>query len=190
MKIVRMSNVCLFVALVFAFGILAGCATQPRTDNNVTPPAPTRAPTGDNVGVDDRTNNDLFDNRTGMLTDGNRFDNDRNRNNMRLADDIANRLTNMREIDEATVFLTGNTAYVAVDMPGRQEGQLTNNLKDRIADEVRHLDTRIDNVYVSADPDFFSRMGAYARDIRNGRPISGLANEITETLRRIFPTAE
>lgn len=182
----------LVTVLVMAFAI--GCTAQPRPNDDTTPPAQTRAPggdvmrDGDTTGVNDRGMNDGRNNLGLNRNRGNMDWNDRN--NMRLADDIANRLTNMREVDAATVWLSGNNAYVAVDIEGDREGRVTNKLKDRIGDEVRHMDGNIDNVYVSADPDFFDRMGGYARDIRNGAPIEGMFDEVNETLRRVFPTAE
>lgn len=197
----RWLNLALVCTLVIAFA--AGCAPQQRPDDD-TAPDPTRAPGINDMGPNDNRNNLGLDNdrdgnagilgrngnNAGMLDrDGNDVG-DRAEGNMRLADDIANRLTNMREIDAATVMLSDNNAFVAVDMPGRQQGRVTNDLKNRISDEVRHLDRDIDNVYVSADPDFFNRMGGYARDIRNGEPIQGLADQVTETIRRVFPTAQ
>lgn len=205
----------LVTVLVMAFAI--GCTAQPRPNDDTTPPAPTRAP-GDNTTTDGNTTgpndrglndarNNLGLNRNRGNTDwndGNRantnwnddvvgndnYSRNANRNNMRLADDIANRLTNIRGVDAATVMLSGNNAYVAVDMEGDRKGRVTDKIKDRIADEVRDTDRSINNVYVSADPDFFDRMGGYARDIRNGAPIGGLFDEVNETLRRVFPTAK
>lgn len=155
--------------------------------------------TGVNDGVNDANSarNNLGNNPGNNLGDNNNRNNagvpknggGGSEGNMRLADDVADRLTNMREIDAATVLLTDNNAYVAVDLPGDQRGRVTNDLKDRISDEVRHVDRSIENVYVSGDPDFFNRMGGYARDIRNGQPIEGLFDEVTETIRRVFPTA-
>lgn len=202
----------LAIVSVLVIALMAGCAAQERPDDdNLNNPDQTRAP-GD-IG------NNMGDRNNGWMGNGNRdtgdngfADNDRNRNNggnrsgmndngtqnntgggvegnMRLADDVADRLTNMREIDAATVLLTDDNAFVAVDLPGDQEGRVTNDLKERISDEVRHLDRDIANVYVSADPDFFDRVNGYARDIRNGQPVDGMMDEINETIRRVFPTA-
>lgn len=204
---------------VLIIALLAGCTAQQRPNDDNGAPTPTRAPRTNDLGVNDTPGvNDMGpnDNRnnignrdTGVndgVNNGNRnntgMNDNRNNNgftddtrggaqgNMRLADDIADRLTNMREVDAATVMLTDNNAFVAVDLPGDQRGRVTNDLKDRIADEVRHVDRSIDNVYVSGDPDFFDRMGGYARDIRNGQPVEGLLDEVTETIRRVFPTAQ
>lgn len=131
--------------------------------------------------------NNTGNNRTNMGTRGTAGT--RSNADLRLADHIADKLSDRRDISNATVMLTNNNAYVAVDMPGNREGELTNDLKKSISREVKKMDKSIDNVYVSADVDFMNRMGTYARDIRNGRPIRGMVEEVTETIRRVFPTA-
>lgn len=113
----------------------------------------------------------------------------RTNGNMRLADNIADKLSNRRDIENATVMLSDDNAFIAIDMPGNEQGQITNDLKKSISRDVKKMDKSIDNVFVSADVDFFDRMDAYAEDIRNGKPIGGMVDQVTETLRRIFPTA-
>lgn len=160
-------------------------------------PGPGVNNTGPNNGWNDATNagRNGAPGTMGPGANGNGWNNGngnvgtRANNNMRLADDIADKLGDMREINNATVMLTDDNAFVAVDMPGNRQGDLTNDLKKRISRNVKKMDKSVDNVYVSADADFFDRMGTYARDIRNGDPIQGMAEQVTETLRRIFPTA-
>ena len=192
----RTKFICLLVGIILVVGAIAGCATnqRPNDNDNVAPPTPTRAP-GNNNAIDNDTNwNNVRDDNLndGVADDRDDLDmrNDNGRNTMRLADDIAQRVANMQDVGNATVFVTGDNAYVAVDMPGNRQGHLTNDLKGRIAKTVRGMDNDIDDVYVSADPDFFNRMGKYAGDVRNGRPIQGMVNQITETIRRVFPTTD
>lgn len=207
-------------ALVLVASFVAGCTALQRPDGTTTPSPTRSTGDGtrvnddwgmnrngtmgtrDNVrnwGADDNRNNLGVNDDRGNIRNRDNIrddvgartrDNARTNDNMRLADDIADKITNMKGIDNATVMVTNRTAYVAVDLPDKQEGRLTNDLKSRISDEVKRTDNKIDKVYVSGDPDFFNRMGGYAEDIRNGRPISGLFDEITETVRRIFPTAQ
>lgn len=201
----NLAIVSLMVGMLFT-----GCATANR--NNVGP-TPTRAPgagpgvnnvgpNGWNNGTANRWNNGTpngwnngmanngWNNGTNMGTraPGNGFAT-RTDGNYRLADHIADKLANRRDINNATVMLTDNNAYVAVDMPGNREGDLTNDMKKSISRDVKKMDKSVNNVYVSADADFFTRMGDYARDIRNGHPIRGMADQVTETIRRVFPTA-
>ncbi|MDQ6599271.1 YhcN/YlaJ family sporulation lipoprotein [Bacillus salipaludis] len=113
-----------------------------------------------------------------------RNDND-NRNRMSVADDAANRVSDLSEVDSATVIASDNNAYVAVKLAGNDK--LTNNLEDKISDKVKSVDRDIDNVYISANPDFFGQMNQWAGDIRDGRPVTGFFKEFSDAVRRVFP---
>ncbi|MGN7763402.1 YhcN/YlaJ family sporulation lipoprotein [Paenibacillus sp. 22594] len=65
---------------------------------------------------------------------------------------------------------------------------VTRELKDKIAAEVRQYDKNIDNVYVSANPDFVERANFYAQEFRAGHPLRGFAREFSTMVERIFPT--
>jgi len=67
------------------------------------------------------------------------------------------------------------------------EPHISAALKDRIANEVRKMAPQIQQVYVSADPDFVSRMTAYWEDVRKGQPIQGFIVEFNAMVERVFP---
>jgi len=60
-------------------------------------------------------------------------------------------------------------------------------LKDQIADEVKKMVPQIKQVYVSANPEFVSRMAAYWEDVRKGNPIQGFIVEFNAMVERVFP---
>ncbi|WNS43403.1 YhcN/YlaJ family sporulation lipoprotein [Paenibacillus sp. MMS20-IR301] len=70
----------------------------------------------------------------------------------------------------------------------RDNDTLTQDLKDKIADQVKKSNPDIKNVYVSANPDFVERADYYAREFRAGHPLKGFANEFRTMVERIFPT--
>ena len=72
-------------------------------------------------------------------------------------------------------------------MKGNPKGNLTNELKGKISKKVKETDNNINNVFVSANPDFVDRMRNYGDRIQNGEPIEGLFEEFGETINRIFP---
>ncbi|MET1178847.1 YhcN/YlaJ family sporulation lipoprotein [Peribacillus simplex] len=169
-------------ALIALF--LTGCGTN---DNNND---------GKNVGMNTRSNqNDAFDN-TLNVNDRNgdndhnarQLNNDDNDNKMRVADEVANRLEDMDDVKGASVIVTDNNAYVAVDLTN--DKNLTNDLEKKIVDQVKKHDQGVDNVYVSANPDFVKSMKGYVNDIQNGKPISGLFNEFGDMAQRMFPDAK
>lgn len=68
------------------------------------------------------------------------------------------------------------------------EEQVTDEMKQKITKKIKQMDSKVKNVYVSANPDFFGRTEGYANDLMNGKPISGIVNEFQIMMDRIFPT--
>ncbi|MEC1547795.1 YhcN/YlaJ family sporulation lipoprotein [Bacillus rugosus] len=133
-----------------------------NVDNNLT----------DNVNNNDNGNNNGNDNRK-----------------LEVADDAADKITDMKEVKHANVIVAGNQAYVAVVLTNGNK-EVGKDLKKKISDKVRDTDKNMDNVYVSANPDFVDRMQGYGERIQNGDPVAGFFDEFSETVQRIFPQAE
>ncbi len=106
---------------------------------------------------------------------------------MWVADLAADKIAGLPEVDSATVFVTDNNAYVAAKLNPSARNKLTKDVEHQIKLAVKSTDKNIDNVYVSVNPDFYKQMNDYNRDIRNGKPISGLFNQISDSIRRAFP---
>lgn len=66
--------------------------------------------------------------------------------------------------------------------------ELPQQLKNKIANKIKQFAPEIENVYVSADPEFTERMGTFARGIENGHPVRAITNEFREMTDRLFPT--
>jgi YhcN/YlaJ family sporulation lipoprotein len=109
--------------------------------------------------------------------------------NLRVANKAADAVSRLKEIDSAVVFLTDRTAYVAVVLEKDYRAGLTGRLKSKVAKQVKRSDPSVRTVYVSANPDFVSRMRDYARDVQQGRPIAGLIDNFRKMIQRTFPTA-
>lgn len=189
-------------SLLLSIGI-AGCARNNVNNDNLAlrnnnGMQPTRVDYPNRPGV--RNVNDANLNRTdlrdGTVTDvrnntGNVVRNDNGivnndgRSKMRIADQAAKKVADMREVDTANVIATENNAYVAVKLANGEK--LTNGLEKRISEKVKSVDRDIDRVFISANPDFYNHMRDYANDIRAGKPVSGFFNEFSQTVRRVFP---
>ncbi|MBT2734144.1 YhcN/YlaJ family sporulation lipoprotein [Bacillus sp. ISL-7] len=113
-----------------------------------------------------------------------------NQTNTRVADKAADKVINLTEVDNATVIVNDNNAYVAAKLDVSARNELTSAIKEKIARAVKSVDRDIDNVYISVNPDFYDRMNTYSRDIRNGRTVSGFIDEFSDTIRRVFPNAK
>ncbi|MEG7335321.1 YhcN/YlaJ family sporulation lipoprotein [Bacillus sp. 0102A] len=135
--------------------------------------------------------NDVNNNRDNV--DNNVTDNGNNNGNenqqLEVADDAADKISDMKEVEQANVIVAGNQAYVAVVLKNGKE-DVGQDLKKKISDKVKDTDKNMDNVYVSANPDFVDRMQGYGDRIQNGDPVAGFFDEFSETVQRIFPQAE
>lgn len=107
----------------------------------------------------------------------------------RIADQAADKVVNLAEVDDAVIIVNDNNAYVAAKLDRSSQNELTSDIKDKIARAVKSVDENIDNVYISINPDFYDRMNSYTNDIYKGRPISGFMDEFSDIIRRVFPNA-
>ncbi len=86
----------------------------------------------------------------------------------------------------------GNTGNNGTGMNGNNGTGGTNfkevstQLEQRIADQVRASDKKIHKVYVSYDNDFYTQMNTYSNDLQNGRNRDGIWDDFTGTVRRFF----
>lgn len=105
-----------------------------------------------------------------------------------VADDAAEKITAMEEVSAANVLVTDQNAYVGVAL---KEGVKENeDLKKKVADEVRRMHTNFNNVYVSFNPDVAERFTEYGNQIRAGEPAEGFFEEFTTSINRMFPEAK
>ncbi|RRN68884.1 YhcN/YlaJ family sporulation lipoprotein [Peribacillus simplex] len=114
--------------------------------------------------------------------------NDNDANDMRVSDDISNRVEALKEVKDARVIVTENNAYVGAVLNDGGDKDISNDLKEKIADAVRGADPSVDNVYVSTNPDFVQSMHKYANDIQNGKPVAGFVDEFRKLVTRVFPS--
>lgn len=112
------------------------------------------------------------------------------------AEDAADKVAELDEVESATVIITDNNAYVAAMLNNGADGNsaigeeaLTKDLEDKIADKVREVKGDVKNVYVSLNPDFVERMRGYGERINEGEPIEGFFDEFGEAVRNVFPDA-
>ncbi|MES1040343.1 YhcN/YlaJ family sporulation lipoprotein [Peribacillus simplex] len=161
--------------------VITGCATNDKEGAS------------ENLGLN-RTHQDNLDNPMNVsdtrqnVNDNNDNDNGNGINDMRVSKDISDQVEAMKEVSNASVIVTENNAYVGAVLKDGRDKDITNDLKERIADKVREADPSVDQVYVSANPDFVQRMEGYANDIENGKPVAGFAEEFRELVTRIFPS--
>lgn len=141
--------------------------------------AVTQEGTGTNNQAADRNNGSMRrtnTNSTGMISD----------NNNSNATGMSNNHNNHNGNGHNNSMGTNNGNGSGL-MGNNNGNDLTDELKNQIADRVKSMSPSTENVYVSANPDFLGRMQGYADNVRQGHPIHGLVVEFNALVERIFP---
>lgn len=203
----------LFTIAMVIFFVLFGCQTankeEDRTSKRDTKVEQTRHSEGNRQNTWDRTEDrrdqrNVRDNRTQETRDGQldtRYD---------VSKEAAEKITDqIEEINYAYVLTTNNNAYVSAVLDNDRnrsndkdnqrnrndknhqsadEGEeLTDEVKQEISDIVRSVDDRIDNVFVTTNPDFADLTNNYINDMNEGKPVRGMFDQIGNMIERLFP---
>ncbi|OLS36766.1 YhcN/YlaJ family sporulation lipoprotein [Bacillus sp. MRMR6] len=111
---------------------------------------------------------------TGMGTNGNNARNNNNNNNF-IGTERTNRNNGTQGNNE--VGTAPRTVHYT---------EVSNAFGQKIADQVRQADNKIHKVYISVNPDLYTRMNTYAEDIRTDRNRPGLFEDFTNTVNDFF----
>lgn len=111
------------------------------------------------------------------------------------ADRLSRTCETVPGVDNATVVISGNTAYVGVgtdgDLTGRNIAYGTASdltaVKRQCAQKIKAADPNIKTVYVSTDANFFDRLRRVGDGVRNGSPVSNFRNELSNLIRNLTP---
>ncbi|MBD7907036.1 YhcN/YlaJ family sporulation lipoprotein [Sporosarcina gallistercoris] len=154
---------------------LAACGKKDKNTENQTNDTGVVENENDTTTDMDGTNDDTAD------------DNTLNDQTVENADEIADAVASLEEVDHASVLKMNNSAYVGATL--KEGATATKELEDKIADKAKEAGADTDKVYVSTNPDFTKQIDDYSDKIRNGEPVEGLFTEIGDALKRMFPDA-
>lgn len=170
-KIIQISVTLLLVSS------LVGCGTNKTANNTKTDVNKTTTETPAGPSTTTTTN------ETTTNTDVNQ----NNANKLELADDVAAKITEMNEVESASVLVTNNNAYVAATLKkGVSDSEA---LETKIADQARATNANFNNVYVSTNPDLAKQFNEYGQKIKAHEPVEGFFKEFSDTIKRVFPDA-
>jgi len=179
-----MKRISLFVMAFIVSILLMGCGAGGGTENaegtennDANESTVNEETNGSNGTVKDDTVND-------KVTPGD------NGNDMEVADAAVDKITELENVESATVIVTNNNAFVAALLKDTTGGEGTDTLEIKIADEVKATDPEIKNVYVSVNPDFAERMTEYREKINAGEPVEGFFEEFTQSVQNVFPDSK
>lgn len=108
------------------------------------------------------------------------------KNPQEVADRLANLAASIPEVNEATCVVIGNTAIVGIDVNGELDSSHVGTVKYSVAEALRNDPYGV-HAIVTADMDLYNRIQHVSREVQDGNPISGFANELADIVGRIMP---
>ncbi|MBE5791487.1 MAG: YhcN/YlaJ family sporulation lipoprotein [Clostridia bacterium] len=98
---------------------------------------------------------------------------------------VEENLAKISEISQARVVVDGNTALVAVKFNPAYKGEVTDRIREMIANEIKKADARIQTVTVTADEDAVTKAYAISDRMRAGEGMENLRKDIQDILNSI-----
>ncbi|MCP8970785.1 YhcN/YlaJ family sporulation lipoprotein [Ectobacillus ponti] len=89
-------------------------------------------------------------------------------------------------VQDATALVIGPYAVVGIDVKDRLERSRVEVIKYTVAETMK-TDPRGAKAVVIADPDTVQRLRQMGTEIRHGRPVSGILNELAAIVGRVMP---
>jgi YhcN/YlaJ family sporulation lipoprotein len=94
--------------------------------------------------------------------------------------------TGVPDVHDATAVVIGNYAIVGIDVDKNIERSKVGSIKYSVAESLKN-DPHGARAIVIADPDLNARLKEVAADIREGNPVSGIMNELSDISGRLMP---
>lgn len=89
-------------------------------------------------------------------------------------------------VKDATAVVLGNIAVVGIDVDAKLERSDVDSIKYTVAESLKD-DPHGADAIVIADPDVMERLREINEDIKNGAPIIGIMNELSDIVGRLMP---
>ncbi|MBS4540100.1 YhcN/YlaJ family sporulation lipoprotein [Clostridium sp. D2Q-11] len=178
-KFNKFSIILLIILMVTAISI--GCQPEeeePEDNDNVDSYDDPETDDDMNEGVDEgMEDNDMTDD-TEEDMDGAMNDN---------SEMIADSIVEMEGINDATVVVRDNTAFVGIDAADTTDGEVSDQMRQDIETKVKEEDENITEVYISAEEDLFDRINEIAQNVRQGDPIEDFGDDLEDLIDRLTP---
>lgn len=94
--------------------------------------------------------------------------------------------TSISNVNDATAVVLGPYAIVGIDVNQNLDRSEVGSIKYSVAESLKN-DPHGARAVVVADPDLNARVKEISEDIRNGRPIQGILNELADISGRLMP---
>ncbi|MBT2694734.1 YhcN/YlaJ family sporulation lipoprotein [Bacillus sp. ISL-55] len=99
---------------------------------------------------------------------------------------LVNLTTHIPNVDDAAAVVVGRYAVVGIDVNDKMERSEVDTVKYTVAEALKK-DPHGARAVVVADPDITARLREISEDIKNGQPIMGIMNELSDITGRVMP---
>ncbi len=103
-----------------------------------------------------------------------------------IAENLVQLASSVENVNDATALVVGNVAIVGIDVNSKIDRSRVGTIKYSVAESLKH-DPHGANAIVIADADTNVRLREMANEIQQGRPISGIMNELSAIIGRLMP---
>ena len=103
-----------------------------------------------------------------------------------ISEHLVNLTADIKGVDDATAVVIGRYAIVGIDVNQNMERSEGDTVKYTVAEALKK-DPHGARAAVIADPDVTARLKEIGKDIRAGKPIQGILNELADITGRIIP---
>lgn len=107
-------------------------------------------------------------------------------NGMDVSEHLEQLAKSVPNVKDANCVVIGNTAIVGIDVDAHLDRSRVGTIKYSVAEALRKDPYGVHAV-VTADIDIAQRIREIAADVRQGKPISGFAEELADIVGRIVP---
>ncbi|XHU82374.1 YhcN/YlaJ family sporulation lipoprotein [Peribacillus muralis] len=102
------------------------------------------------------------------------------------ADRLTDLATSIPEVNDATAVVLGKYAIVGIDIDQDIERSQVGSIKYSVGETLKN-DPKGASALIVADPDLNERIREVAKDIKDGKPIRGILNELADITSRVIP---
>lgn len=110
----------------------------------------------------------------------------RNQEAQEAADRLVTLATGVDEVNDATAVVVGRWAIVGVDVNAKLDRSKVGSIKYTVAEALK-ADPKGAYAIVTADIDTNYRLRQMAKEIREGRPVAGVMDELAAIVGRLMP---
>lgn len=140
------------------------------------------------TGCNTNKNNDVTDqaNQSLVKVKNSYIDNVDRKSGQQISKHLVELATSVPNVNDATAVVLGKYAIVGIDVNAKIDRSQVGTIKYTVAESLKK-DPYGANAVVVADADTTQRLKEMNKDIKNGRPVGGIMEELAEISGRVMP---